>query len=236
MGMAQVGGEVIEDAPAEASADAIVETGWSWDEGIPGEGERPEWLKGKYGKVVDQAKAYIQAEKAIGNSAAPESYDLTGYEDYLDLESEHISELTNFAKEHRLSQEALSGLIDPLRKYHDSQVPNVDVEIEKLGKNAQARINTVNTWATNHLSEKSMETLGQIGTTAAVIEMMDEIRQIQSQTQSQVPANMTNHVKRDVLTYEEVEAKMLAEPVKYRTDPNFRQEISHMFSQVLGEE
>ena len=109
---------------------------WYWDEGIPGNGDRPEWLKGKYGKVVDQAKAYLEAEKAMGanGAAVPESYDWGTYSELFDVENPALTEFKNKAKELKLSQEAFNILVDPFAQYHKSLIPDTDAEIAKLGQ------------------------------------------------------------------------------------------------------
>ena len=58
---------------------------WYLDEGIVGQGNRPEYLEPKYKSVVEQAKAYKEARKALGAmSGAPETYDLSAFDEFID--------------------------------------------------------------------------------------------------------------------------------------------------------
>ena len=217
----------------------VVDNAWYWDEGIPGTGDRPEWLKGKYGKVVDQAKAYLEAEKAMGanGAAVPDDYDWGSYSDLFDVENPAMAELKNKAKELKLSQEAFNILVDPFAKYHKSLIPDTDAEIAKLGPHADMKINTVNTWASNLLSDKSLATLGQISQTADVIEMVDEIRQLHSQTLSKVPTQMQATVGRpDVLTPEQVQQKIVDNYQRYQADASYRQQLNAEMKQACGED
>lgn len=233
------GGVPTAATPIPDSQNGVVqESGWYWDENVPGVGARPEWLKEKYGKVVDQAKAYIDAEKRLGASdtVAPDEYELSDYSESLDLENPHIVDLKNKAKELRLSQEALKNLIDPIVKYQQSLLPNVDEEIKKLGDHAQTRINTVNTWATNHLSEKAVETLGKISHTADVVELIDEIRQLHFQTQSRVPTGNQGQQKIVMVTAESVQNEIVQNYARYQNEPAYRMELQNKLKQALGED
>ena len=208
---------------------------WYWDEGVPGTGERPEWLEGKYSKVTDQAKAYKEVEKKLGANPAPEDYDWGNYSEVFDVENQHLSALKVKAKEMRLSQEAFNNLVDPLAKYHQSLLPDTDAEIAKLGDNAQAKIDTVNIWASNHLSEKSLSTLGNISNTAEIFELMDEIRQLHHQTVSKVPVNMNAGNKVSIVTAEMVQDEITANYTKYSNDANYRYELQQKLKQAFGE-
>ena len=214
------------------------ESSWYWDEGVPGQGERPEWLKGKYGKVVDQAKAYLDAEKRLGAepTSAPEEYDWTEYTDLFDAENPHITDLKNKAKELRLSQDALKALVDPFAAYHKSLMPDTDKEIEKLGPHADMKINTVNTWASNHLSEQSLKTLGSISHTADVVELMNEIRQLHSQTASKVPTNINASARAIIVTPEQVQQKITDNYERYKADASYRQQLNLEMKQACGED
>jgi DNA topoisomerase IB len=228
--------QVAPDAPAPSASES---SAWYWDEGMPGTGERPEWLKGKYGKVVDQAKAYLDAEKRLGTeqvSSAPDDYDWGEYKDLFDVENPHLADLKNKAKDLRLSQDAFKALVDPFANYHKSLMPDTDAEIAKLGPHADMKINTVNTWASNHLSEKALTTLGQISNTAEVVELMDEIRQIHSQTLSKVPTNIQADSRTIIVTPEQVQQKIVENYERYQKDASYRQQLNNEMKQACGED
>lgn len=234
------GGDGVPEQQDSSVADGQQEQSVAWylDEGIPGTGNRPDWLESKYNKVSDQAKAYKEVERKLGaqSSAAPEDYEWGEYANNFEIENPHMSDLKNKARELRLSQEAFQQLIDPIAKYQQSLMPNTDEEIKKLGEHAQAKINTVNTWATNHLSDRALETLGRISQTADVVEMIDEIRQLHHQTMSKVPTNMTNISKAVVISPESVQQEIVTNYAKYQEDPRYRQEMQMKLKQAFGED
>jgi len=217
------------------SAEPTEKASWYWDENTPGQGDRPDWLKQKYNKVVDQAKGYPELEKMLGQTKAPESYDLSEYGDHFDLESTYIAELTNAAKESRLSQDILKKVLDPIKKYHDSLVPNMDEEIKKLGEHANSRLNAVNVWASNTLSDKAIKTLGLVSQTAEVFELFDEIRQAHSRS-SRVPSGNEGVQVRGMVTADEVRKEIQDNYARYKTDPKYRAEISGKLKLALGDD
>jgi len=211
---------------------------WFHDEGIAGTGARPEWLEAKYNKVSDQARAYKEVERKLGlqNTQAPEDYEWGDYANELDVENVHLSNLKNKAKELKLSQDAFNNLIDPLVKYQQSLRPNADEEIKKLGEHANARINTLNTWASNNLSDKAIETLGSISQTAEVVELMDEIRQLHFQIQSRVPTGPQTMQQMEIISATSVQDEIVRNYAKYSSDASYRQEMSRKLQQALGDD
>ena len=227
--------ENIDTPPAESNGK--LDNSWYWDEGRPGDGERPEWLETKYTKVTDQAKAYKELQKMLGsrNEHVPDDYDLKDFGEILDLENPAIADLKAKAKDLKLSQDHVKTLVDSFANYHKSMLPDTDAEIAKLGEHANTRINTVNTWASNHLSDAALETLGAISNTAAVVELMDEIRQLHLQTASKVPAGHAP-IKAEVVTPQMVQAEIVQNYERYKADPQYRREMSVKMARAVGEE
>ncbi len=226
------------DVPEQTTPETPIAPAWYLDEGIPGAGDRPEWLEPKYNKVSDQAKAYKEAERKLGAqiAPAPEDYILDDYKDLFEIESPHILDLKNKAKELRLSQDAFKSLVDPFANYHKSLMPDKDKEIAKLGPYADMKINTVNTWASNHLSDKSLETLGVISHTADVFNLMDEIRQLHSQTVSKVPTTVQPSGPVSLLSPETVQQEIVDNYSRYQTDAGYRAQLTQKMKMACGEE
>ena len=212
------------------------EDAWFLDEGVPGPGSRPEWLDQKFKSVKDVVHSYKELEKRLGsNAGAPETYDPKEYAE-LFAETPLLPNLTNKAKELKLSQETFEAVLGEFATYQKSLMPNIDEEMKKLGDNPQRRLDTVNQWATNHLSEKAIETLGKISYTAEVVELMDELRQMHFNTSSKVPTGSQAAEKFKPLSVSEVEQEMQSNYKRYTDDPNYRAEIQRKFAQAVGEE
>jgi hypothetical protein len=241
----KVEGTITPESDAEVATPDVVSTEgrgtdaetWFWAEGVPGEGEKPEWLKAKYGNIVSkQAEAYPALERMQGQTKAPDEYEWGDFSNEFDLENEHIVELTNKAREMKLSQEGFNTLVGQFSKYRDSLMPNVDAEIAKLGQHAQAKIDTVNTWASNHLSDETLETLGKYSETADFINAIDEIRQLHNQTQSQIPTGVEIQSKVHVESVEDIDEEMIANYPKYKQSAAYRNELHLRRQRALGED
>lgn len=225
------------EGQAQEQTNSSESSQWYLEDGIPGVGERPQWLEAKFKNVKELATSYKELEKFKGvNKSVPEDYDWGDYKELFDVENEHLADLKNKAKELKLSQDEFKNILDPLAAYHKSLMPDVDAEIAKLGDHAQNKINTVNTWASNHLSDKALETLGKISHTADVFQLMDEIRQLHYQTVSKVPTNMQAQSKVDVITPEQVQEKIVNNYDLYQKDSAFRAKMQQELQQALGEE
>ncbi len=209
---------------------------WYMDEGIAGQGPRPDYLKSKYKTVADQAKAYNEIEKKLGGmTGAPESYDLEGISEHINLDNQHLKNFLNIAKDARLNQESVQKMMSTLVDYEKSFVPDENKEMERLGSDGQKRYQVLDQWAKNTLSAKAQETFSVIPKTAEIVEFMDELRQMQAKGRSQPPANFDHAQSFTPLTEEAVRNEMSANHSKYMNDANYRAEIQRKFAQVLGD-
>lgn len=215
--------------------DSPTSNDWYLKEGIPGEGPRPDWLLPKYQSMEAQAQAYPELMKVSRtDSMAPESYQLEHVADVFETESEFMSSLTAKAKSHRLSQDALGDILGEIASYERSLAPNIDEEVKKLGDNAQGVLDRVQTWANNTLSKESMEELGKIGHTAAVVKMMDEIRQKMNGMASRIPVGGNNEPIK-IETVAAIDAEMASNYAKYKTDKAYRDQLTERRARALGE-
>jgi hypothetical protein len=137
---------------------------WEYSEGVPGAGDRPEYLKPHFKTVEAQAKAYGELQshhdRTLGGfKGAPEG----GYEyqvpaDYQekgyhgpDFNTPDGQEFLQLCAEHKMSQECLNDVVDTMVEqramemeenqamFDDMQAEYMDLESQKLGPDA-ARI------------------------------------------------------------------------------------------------
>lgn len=226
--------EVVVEPPTD---NGKLDANWYIDEGVLGAGDRPEWLESKFKTVKDLATSYKELEKRVGGGGtAPEDYDWGDYKELFDVENPHLADLKNKAKELKLSQDAFKALVDPFANYHKSLMPDVDKEIEKLGEYAKMKIDTVNQWASNHLSDNAIETLGKISHTADVFNLMDEIRQLHSQTLSKVPTHVQASARIETISVEQVQQEIVENYDRYKGDSSYRNQLNAKLKQATGEE
>jgi hypothetical protein len=206
---------------------------WNIMEGLPGSGPRPDWLLPKYATPFDQAKAYPELEKKFGNrDVAPEKYEFG--ETSIELEDPTIQEYIGWAKEKNLSQDVVGTTVEKFAKYLKSKQPDLDKEIEKLGPDANQKIETIRRWAENNFSENSLKVIGSISKSADAINFLDELRQYQYHNETQIPSGNANSSTFVKLTKQEVEDKMRSNFKQYNEDATFRAEITKMFEQAMG--
>ena len=148
---------------------------WWIDEGVPGTGDRPEWLPSKFKHVKDVVTSLSELEKRLG-SAPVEDYDFGEYGDAFDKEHEAFKELTAFAKEKRVPQDVFTKMLESVAKYGKSFVPDEGSEKAKLGADADRRLEVLNNWAKANLSESSYNALSANLTSADAVIAMEEVR------------------------------------------------------------
>ena len=208
---------------------------WYIDEKTPGTGPRPDYLETKYKSMADQAKAYKELQKTLGaTSGAPEEYTFDGFQDVIDITNPHLQEFVSYAKQNRVSQDAFNKTLDTFVNYQKSFAPNIDEEVAKLGPDGARKIDTVRRWAESNLSENSLKTIGKIGTTAEVIEFLDEMRQNQFHNSTQIPGQTSMSGDFIKLSVADVEAEMQQNYKRYNEDPRYRAEIAKKFEQAVG--
>lgn len=223
-------------APAPAPTETTPSNDWFVMDGVKGTGERPSYLSPKYKTLADQAKAYPELEKKLGaNKIVPDKYDLEKYKETINAEDTHIQKLLHVAREKQLDQGALEGVLDVYSEYLNNNKPDYSKEIEKLGPKGREKISTVAQWAQNTLSAESVEIINKIGHSADVINLLDELRQYQVHSQSQVPGQqpVTPFTR---ITVAEVETEMKQNMARYSVDAKYRAEIKAKFAQALGED
>ena len=224
---------------AEHTSTPAQDNSWYWDEGMPGQGDRPVWLDPKYKSVADKARAHTEAEKKLGQiGSAPESYDFGNYQEVLDTSSPHLQKFMETAKKNRLPQETFQEIIGTLVEYEQSKMPQRDTEIAKLGPGAHEKIETVKRWASNNLSQEACDILGQIGDRAEVIKFVDELRQLHIHQASQPPGASDPGEGFVRLTMEDWEAELQvpANANRYVSDPKYRQEMQRKLKIIHGED
>jgi hypothetical protein len=213
---------------------ALPEPSWYFAEGIPGVGDKPDYLEPKYKTLADQAKAYKEAQKLLGTlKAAPEEYDFGEAQEYIDKENDHIQDFVRFAKDNKIQQDAFSKVLNTYVGYDKSRQSKPEEEIAKLGNDGMQKITTLQNWVRNNLSEGSMKALEKLPVKAEVVQMLDEVRQLHMNTLSKIPTE-TQKPKVNLVTRDEIEAEMLANYGRYQTDPQYRSQITAKFAQAIG--
>jgi hypothetical protein len=204
---------------------------WYLDEGKPGEGARPEYLRPKYNSVAAQAKAYTELEKRFGE--APENYDLGPYTEHVDVNNKHLKEFMGHAKEHRLTQDAFTKMIGSFVDYDKSMQVDINAEIAKLGADGPNKVKVVQQWAKNTLSPEQFKAMDGLPQTAEMVNIMDELRQRMMSMSAKTP-NDNGGSNFKPITEAEVRAEIRSNPDKYLNDAAFRKQINEKLQLAVG--
>jgi hypothetical protein len=208
---------------------------WWVDEGVAGQGPRPDYLQPKYKSLAEQAKAYNEARKSLGAmTGAPDEYVLDEFQNDLDPANPHIAEYLKYAREARFSQEAVSRSIKAFVDYEKSMMPDENQEVAKLGPDGQKKRGIIDQWAKNSLSEEAQKTYEILPKSAEVLKFMDELRQKSIAMGSNPPLAATNSTTFKPLTEAEVRQEMRDNYDKYQSNPGYREEIRRKLEQVMG--
>ena len=197
--------------------------------------ERPDFIPEKFWNtetgeinIEEFGKSYLNLEKYVGgkkdelreviinelseeaDSEKPESYELPALPDGITEEMLHENPMAQWWAEHcdenAYSQEVFE---EGINKYIDSfigQQPDLNREMEKLGENANARLDAVNSWASSFFSPEEYEAVATtLGATAEGIEALE--RMMQTTVQSVSRANTVAQADRP-LTLDDVRNMM----------------------------
>lgn len=193
---------------------------WFIDEGIPGTGNRPNWLPDKFKTAADMAKAHSELEKRLGT--APDNYDFTKSK-YLDPDYSPFHELQTLAKEKRVPQEVMDKMVESVDKYMDEFNVDYNEEIKKLGDNGRERVVTLDNWAKANLSKDAYESLTGSLNNASAIKALEELRGKMMSNTPQVPGNNGNIPA--TASLDDIKLELANNLGKYKTDNKYREDI-----------
>jgi len=202
------------------------EPSWWWDANTPGEGERPDWLPDKYRSAEDTAKAFKELEKRLGT--APEQYDWSKGEGWIDLDYQPFHDLAAFAKSKHLPQEVMDKMLETVGMYLDEFNVDYNEEKKSLGENAEERLRVLNNWAKSNFSEHAYDALTANMRTAESVKAIEEIREKMMQNNTTIPTG--NETTSQAPSLGDVQIELNQNLQRYKDDPKYRQEIQRKIS------
>lgn len=205
----------------ETTETSTTATAWFIDEGLPGVGNRPQWLPDKFKTAADMAKSHHELEKRLGT--APDKYDLSKSK-FLDPDYVPFQELQSFAKDKRVPQEVMDKFVESVDKYVDEFRTDPKEELKKLGDNATERVQLLDNWAKANLSKESYEALTNSLNSAESVKALEELRGKFMNNTAQVPGN--NGTVPSTASLEDIKMELSNNLQKYKTDENYRKDIS----------
>ena len=218
------------DVTTEAPA---VEAPYYWQEGMAGEGEKPEWLKSdKYKSVADQAKAYTDLEKKFGSfQGAPEKYEVS--EDY-DPEDTFVKMLSDIGTKSNMNQSAFDEMLNLGNELLSANSSvNEEQEMKALGPNAQERLDNIDGYLKNNLGDRYEEMKDAVSS-AKTVELVEAL------IKSSVPSSpaMGESIDPGTLSQGDIE-KMMTEKddngkVIYHMSKSRQKDVREAFAKLKG--
>ena len=174
-------------------------------DGIKGTGDAPEWLNTeKYKSVAEQAKGYAELSKRFGGfKGAPKD----GYTPPEGVEADDAlyQELEAFATKTNMNGDAFQEAWELLSTQGEvAEEYNQEVELSKLGDNAQERIKTVEGFMKNNLDADTYEQARGLVTNADTIELVELL--VKATAPTKLPLEGGTHPQG--LTWSDVEHEM----------------------------
>jgi len=223
------------EAPAEAPEAVTTEVAES----------RPEWLPEKFNTPEDLVNSYSSLESKLGkgetelresimNEIESEAFanrpekagDYTLPEGMDELATDpNIEWWSNFAWENGFSQDEFN---EGLSRMMPEQ-PNLDAEIEKLGDNANARIEAVALWSQKNVPEEFGPEIMRMGETAEGVQLLEHF--MSALSSGSVSGDATTPT---VLGKQELES-MMKDPRYWdntRRDPSYVKQVDEGFAKL----
>lgn len=221
------------EASSSENVDVQLSPEWYFSETLKGDGPRPAWLKDKYKSVADQASAYSELEKKLGEfkGAPKDGYKLDDIEG-LDANDPLLQRFLPKFKDMNMSQDAVKALINEFSGYQAS-VSKVDMqaEIKKLGIEGQDMITKTNQWMQNNLDPDVAETVKTWIQTAEDMRALNALRAFQPLSRSPNTSDMQAAVSYETL--KEVKNEKINNWQKYQDDANYRASVNDRMARAI---
>ena len=183
--------------------------------------ERPEWLPEKYKTGEDLAKAYKELESKLGTKEEdfrakfmeeiqteafkdrPETAGDYQLPDFVDQEQAVDNELLRWWSEHSFengySQDEFQKGLEMYMQASMADVPDPDVELQKLGDNANARVEAAALFANQFFTEEHMPAIERLTETADGLQVLEFIMEKMKSPSVNVDSNPVGQITEEGL-------------------------------------
>lgn len=151
--------------------------------------------KGKVFKRKDdlsrEVREEVEQERLNARPESPDKYALQVPEGVLpeelqlqlDENDPIVTEARQYAHDLGLSQEQFDGLMGLYAKAQLQNLPDTQAEAEKLGENADKRLERVESWMSQHLSDSARQTIADQFVSAGLVEVLEEVMELSGEPQ-----------------------------------------------------
>lgn len=215
-------------ANASAPTDVAAEpTGaeWLWADGVNGSGDKPEWLKERYTSVSEQAKAYGELEKRMGEfkGAPKDGYDFEGMEG-LGKDDPLIAHFSETFKDMNLSQAGFERITTEFMEMQRGEAQaSVEAEMKKLGPDAKGIISQTTQWIEGKFQPEVADTVKSWMLTAKDINAVAAL--MSSEPKSAIPSYDQSVQQSPHESVKEILNEKASNWTRYKEDENYRNGI-----------
>jgi len=208
-------------------------------------GENDWFKKDKYKTVEDQAKAYNDLEKKLGETStltgAPEEDYVLTMPEGMDAEfmegNPALDGFKEVAKEMNLSQEAFDKI---LGKYLEAEAAmtgtSVEQEMKALGDNADRRLKDLADFGSANLSKEDYEAFRAVASTAAGVTVLEAMKSLTKEHKlpgdgEHVPGNtgMTPEILKEMMAKKDDNGNRLMS-----LDPAYKKKVDKAYNDYYG--
>lgn len=182
--------------------------------------ERPEWLPEKFKNPEDLAKSYNELQSKLGKNEEelrakfieelnqeayaerPETvgdYQLPDFMDEDAVDNDILQWWAEHSFENGFSQEEFAGGLEKVMTAVLSNMPDIDVEYEKLGDTADQRIEAAALFAQNFFPSEHMESIERLTETAGGLEALEFIMEQVKSTPVNPQSSPVDQITQDSL-------------------------------------
>lgn len=191
--------------------------------------DRPEWLPEKFQTPAEMAKSYTELEKRLG--MAPKEYDFSKGESWIDPNHQSFQDLANYAKSKNVPQDVMDKVLESMGSYLDEFQIDYDAEKEKLGKDANERLEKLINWTKANFSEDAYNAITDSLRDAEGVKALEEIRQKMLDANVTVPGGNEDSSS-ESSTLEDLQAEMTENLDKYKSDPKYRRDLDNRIAKI----
>ena len=207
---------------SESKDTASESASWWIDEGMPGTGERPQWLPEKFKSVADMSKSYNELERRVGS--APNEYDTSKAKSWIEPDYAPIKDMLEYAKSKHVSQDVMDKMFESVGKYLDEFNIDYNEERTKLGDKAEESLNVIDNWAKSNFTPETYDALTNNLRTADAIKAIEEVRTKMNSNTTAIPS--TQHdLNSAAPSLQDIQSELTKNLDKYKSDPAYRREI-----------
>lgn len=212
-----------------------VEPTWKYAENIPGIGEKPEWfLQDKYSNVSQQAAAYLDLQKKLGEFAGTpkDGYSLEKYKDVLDIENPFIHKILETSKSMNMSQSGLDEMLNLFVDYEKANTTDTEAFIKSLTPQEVEMAKNVHNWLQNNFAEEEIELLEDFFTSSKEgLNLLSKFRGMSRE--NRIPTSNQN-TSVHTPTLKDIESLIINNYEQYKKEPAYRERIERQRAEIIA--